>query len=104
MHNIAVGLDECQSGTPYAVSTGSHGKNRLGQVLEERTFAFAGAGNGQQVVAQTLLRQEDRHTMPCMTRGADLPAMAHRQLGRSQRCTSTSPLQERQDGESTRRG
>ena len=82
MHDIAVWLDEGQSGSACTVSTGSQRTHRLRQVLEERTFALAGTGDGQQVVTQALLWQEDWHTVPGMTGGADLPAMAQGQFRR----------------------
>ena len=56
MYNIAMWFDEGQTGRSCAVSARSQRTHRLSQVLEERTFALAGAGDGQQVVTQALLR------------------------------------------------
>src|SRR5450759_5365686 len=50
VHDIAMRLDEGQTRPSRLVSAGSQRTHRLRQVLEERTFAFAGAGDGQQVV------------------------------------------------------
>ena len=73
---------KARPGAPVLVSAGSQRTHRLRQVLEERTFALAGAGDGQQVVTQALLWQKDWHAVPGMTGGADLPAVAQGQFRR----------------------
>src|SRR6266702_3830093 len=55
VHHIAVWLDEGQTWSSCTLSVGSLSAYRLRQVLEERTFALAGAGDGQQVVPQAFL-------------------------------------------------
>ncbi len=104
MHDVAVRLDERQPGSICTNGVGSQSARSLRQMLEERTFALARAGHGQQVMAQTLLGQEDRYLVPCMTGDADLPALAHRQLWGRQCRAGASPLQERQIGQITRLG
>jgi hypothetical protein len=83
MHDIAVWLDEGKTRPSSLASAHSQRTHRLRQVLEERTFALAGAGDGQQVVTQTFLWQEDRYAMASMTGGANLPTIAECHFRRS---------------------
>jgi hypothetical protein len=92
MHDITVWLDEGQSRSACTLSTRSQSTHRLRQVLEERAFALTGAGDGQQVVTQVLLWQEDRHAVSGMTGYTDLPAVASGQLRGCQRCAGASAL------------
>ena len=55
VHDISVWLDERQTNTPRFASAGSQRTHRLRQVLEECTFALAGAGDGEQVVPQAFI-------------------------------------------------
>ncbi len=50
VNHIAVWLDEGKTGSACTLSTRSQSTHCLRQVLEERTFALAGAGDGEQVV------------------------------------------------------
>src|SRR5258708_9511732 len=90
MHDITVRLDEGQTGSIGTASAGTHSTLRLRQMLEECTFALAGARDGQQVVTQALFRQGDRNRVTDMTGGADLPANTPGQLRWSQRRTGAS--------------
>ncbi len=57
-------------------------------MLEERAFALAGAGDGQQVVTQALGGEVDRHRVTDVAGGTDLPALAQGQFSGCQRRAS----------------
>ncbi len=80
-------------------SISAYGTHRLRQVLEERALALARTGDGQQVVTQALVGQEDRHTVPGMAGGADFPAMAQGKLMGGECCTGAGAFQVRQVGQ-----
>src|SRR5207245_2229774 len=71
--DIAMRLDEGQARSSGVIFPRSYRAHRLRQMLEKRTLALAGAGNGQQVVTQALSGQIHRHAMPGMAGGAELP-------------------------------
>src|SRR5260370_32677227 len=82
--------------------TGLLGQEGLCQMQKERTFALAGPGDGQQIVAEHVDGERDRQGMPRMGRTADPPAGAGRQFSWHQESACASPVQQWKIGQVAR--